>query len=88
MLLLAARVGEAKINELDVLVLDHFQYIGGCSHGFSLEWAKRLNLLRRSGVFRSASKSRNYAISGRHWHRVEQGLAGPGAAKWGRSAPN
>jgi hypothetical protein len=34
-----------------------------------------VNLLHRSGVLRSASKSRNYAISGRRWHRVEQGLA-------------
>jgi hypothetical protein len=88
MLLLAARVGEAKINELDVLVLDHFQYIGGCSHGFSLEWAKRLNPLRGSGVFRSASKSRNYAISGRHWHRVEQGLAAPARRSNAGGAPN
>jgi hypothetical protein len=39
MLFLAARVGEAKINELDVLVLDRFQYVGGCSHAsLLLEW--------------------------------------------------
>jgi hypothetical protein len=48
--------------------------------GSPWDGAKQLNLLRRSGVFRSASKSRNYAISGGHSHRVEQGfatLAGP-----------
>jgi hypothetical protein len=88
MLLLAARVGKAKINELDVLVLDHFQYVGGCSHGFSLEWAKRLNLLRRSGVYRSASKSRNYAISSGPWHRAEQGFAGLDRPVAGIAAPN
>jgi rhodanese-related sulfurtransferase len=88
MLLLAARVGEAKINELDVLVLDHFQYVGGCSHGFSLGWGEAVELLRRSGVFRSASKSRNYAISGRPWHRVEQGFAGLDGPIAGVAAPN
>ena len=36
MLFLAARIGEAKVDELDLLVLDHFQYIGGCSHAFLL----------------------------------------------------
>jgi hypothetical protein len=57
--------------------------------GFSC-WneAKRLNLLRRGGVFRSASKSRNYAISGRRSHRAEQGFAGLSRPIGGVSAPN
>jgi hypothetical protein len=47
-----------------------------------------LNLLRRSGVFRSASKSRNYAISGRHSHRAEQGFAALASPVDGTLAPN
>jgi hypothetical protein len=35
-LLLAAGVGEAEVDELDLLVLEHLQNIGRCSHaGFS-----------------------------------------------------
>ena len=30
-LFLAAGIGEAKVDELDLLVLDHFQYVGGCA---------------------------------------------------------
>src|ERR1700692_3194843 len=48
-----------------------------------LGMAKRSNLLRRSGVLRSASKSRNYAISGGRSHRAEQGFAAPARPRGG-----
>jgi hypothetical protein len=35
-LLLAARVSEAKVDELDFFVFERLQYIGGCSHAFLL----------------------------------------------------
>src|SRR5215470_10880481 len=35
-LLLAARVGEPKVDKLDLLVLDHLENIGGCSHAILL----------------------------------------------------
>jgi hypothetical protein len=50
--------------------------------------AKRLNLLRESGVIRSGPKSRNYAISGRRWHRLEQGFAVAWAVPGAHIAPN
>ena len=52
-LFLAARVGEAKVDELDVLVLDHFQYVGGCDgHAFLLlEWGGAVELLRKAECF-------------------------------------
>jgi hypothetical protein len=31
-LLLAAGVGEAEVDELDLLVLDHLEHVGGCCH--------------------------------------------------------
>ena len=34
-LLLAARVGEAEVDELHLLVLDHFQYVGCRAIAFS-----------------------------------------------------
>jgi hypothetical protein len=50
--------------------------------------AKRLNLLRESGVIRSGPKSRNYAISGRRSHRSEQGLASGADRRRRAIAPN
>ncbi len=35
-LFLAARVSKAKVDELDLLVLERLQYIGGCSHAILL----------------------------------------------------
>ena len=35
-LLLAPRVGEAQVDELHLVVLDHFQYVGAGSHELSL----------------------------------------------------
>ena len=36
-LLLAARVGEAEVDELDFLVLDHFQHVG-CGGHAKVSW--------------------------------------------------
>ena len=38
-LLLAAGVGEAEVDELDLLVLDHFQYVGGSGHAL-VSWGR------------------------------------------------
>ena len=38
-LLLAARVGEAEVDELDLLVLDHFQHVGCGGHAV-VSWGR------------------------------------------------
>ena len=39
-LLLAAGIGEAKVDELDLLVLDHLEHVGGGRHRNLLSEAK------------------------------------------------
>src|SRR5262245_53245395 len=75
-LLLAARVGEPKVDELDLLVLDHLQNIGGSNHVFLLLRSVRCegNCSGKAGFRSRTTKSRNYAIKSNPWDTRLQGV--------------
>ena len=60
-LLLAAGIGEAEVDELDLLVLDHLEDVGGGCHASLLVGTARHGL--RCIAKRAREMSENYAIT-------------------------
>src|SRR5438309_10730309 len=75
-LFLAARVGESKVDELDLLVLQHLEYVGGCSHAGLLYVRDNARMKKQRTMTQGCLPGYFAGSSAENMHRSNESLEG------------